>query len=261
MRSRKLAILRQFRSLLSYHSLSGIEYYPCSEDLNAFLQQEPVRQVNPSEVKPYSSDRPVPVPKHQKAPVLQGTITAIAEEVRSCVSCDLAQQRLIPVPGTGGVGPRIFVVGGWLMLEKEEAEADVVFGAAEDQMLERMLAAIHLDGDDAFVTNVIKCGIGENVQPKAENIYACMSYLERQIAAISPEIICAMGITAARALLRITQPLSQLRGQLHQYHLEQKTIPLIVTYHPTFLLQNPEMKKATWADLQLIMKLLRNKKS
>ncbi len=261
MRSRRLEILRQFRSLLSYHNVVGIEHYPRSESSSAFLQHEPVcRRARPSRDKPCSTDQSSSLPIQQKQPVLQGTIAAIAEEVRSCVGCDLAQQRLVPVPGNGGEAPRLFLVGGWLMLEKKDAEADVVFGAAEDRMLERMLVAIHLDRDDAFVTNVIKCGIDETVQPKAENIHACSSYLERQIAATSPEIICAMGITAARALLQISQPLSQLRGQLHEYRLEQRTIPLIVTYHPTFLLQNPEMKSATWADLQLIMKVLGNRK-
>jgi DNA polymerase len=121
-----------------------------------------------------------------------------------------------------------------------------------------MLQAIHLSEDEAFVSNIIKCGIDHTVQPKAENIDACVSYLERQIAATSPEIICTMGIAATRTLLHIARPLSQLRGKFYQYHLDKhRSIPLLPTYHPTFLLKNPEMKRATWEDLQLIEKHLR----
>ena len=128
-------------------------------------------------------------------------------------------------------------------------------------MLQRMLAAINLSPDDAFISNVIKCGVDASVQPKAENIAACLSYLHRQIAAISPQVICAMGIVAARSILQISQPLSQLRGRFHNYRQgDIRTIPVMATYHPTFLLQNPEMKKATWEDLQAIAKELQKRK-
>ncbi|MEE4240681.1 MAG: uracil-DNA glycosylase [Desulfopila sp.] len=260
MSSNKYTLLRQVHSFLSYHKLLGIEQYPAADTLTAFLRHTKTPPPLPSLEKqtPLVSSSPAMIQKeHTEA---GSTILEVEEEVRNCRSCDLIRNRVLPVPGKGGSNPRLFVVGGWLTQEKEGFEEDGVFGTAEDQMLERMLTAIHLDRNDAFITNVIKCGISQTVQPKAENIHSCFSYLERQIAALSPEILCAMGITAARALLQITQPLSQLRGQLHQYVQGQSTIPLVVTYHPTFLLQNPEMKTATWADLQLIMKYLQGKK-
>lgn len=87
--------------------------------------------------------------------------------------------------------------------------------------------------------------------------YACSSYLQRQLSAASPEFICTMGMVATRTLLRQSQPLSKLRGRFHTYKAADGVeIPLLPTYHPGYLLQNPEMKTATWQDLQLLQKRL-----
>jgi len=256
MSSTKLEILQQLHSLLSYHKGSGLCTYPRSEEVMAFLRSELSLQTPMEE----TTDKLQPKRPAGKVDVrpssYRGTIAEIAEEVNTCRACSLAEKRIIPVAGRGGSKQiRLFVVGGWLMAD---GKTETVFGREEDLMLERMLQAIHLSADQTFVSNIIKCGIDQDVQPKAENIDACVSYLERQIAAASPEIICSMGIAATRTLLQISQPLSRLRGRFYTYHLdEHREIPLIPTYHPTFLLKNPEMKKATWEDLQLIEKHLR----
>jgi DNA polymerase len=118
-----------------------------------------------------------------------------------------------------------------------------------------MLLAINLSADDVFITNVIKCAVPGTCQPQATHVQSCVSFLRRQIVALHPEIICTMGTVAARAVLERSQPLSRLRGQFHEYEVEKgETIPVIATYHPSYLLQNPEMKQATWADLQLLAK-------
>lgn len=124
-------------------------------------------------------------------------------------------------------------------------------------MLSRMLEAIHLAPDDVFITNILKCGLPVSCQPIAANIHCCLSYLRRQIAVLAPEVICSMGTVATRALLDLPQSLSQLRGRFHLYTaLDGKQIPLIPTYHPSYLLQAAEMKSETWKDLQLIEKKL-----
>ncbi|MFN2354116.1 MAG: uracil-DNA glycosylase, partial [Desulfopila sp.] len=196
---------------------------------------------------------------------IQERIGDIKEEVIACRKCDLAQRRVVPVSGTGAdAGDRVvklLIVGGWLALESAGvADTDVdagVFGVEEDTMVARMLKAIHLSTEEAFVTNLIKCGIETTSQPQARHIDACFAYLQRQIAATQPDIICTMGRVSSRALLQVARPLSQLRGRFHDYRLGQdRTIPVMPTYHPTFLLKNPEMKKATWADLQTIQKKL-----
>ena len=125
-------------------------------------------------------------------------------------------------------------------------------------MLARMLAAIHLAPGDVFITNILKCGLSESCQPLAAHIHCCLGYLKRQIAVIAPTVICSMGIIATRALLDLPHSLSQLRGRFHLYTTSDGSqIPLMPTYHPSYLLQAEEMKLKTWEDLQLIkMKLM-----
>ncbi len=124
-------------------------------------------------------------------------------------------------------------------------------------MLVRMLAAINLPLEEVYITNVLKCSVAADVQPREEYVNACMSYLQRQISATSPELICTMGTLAARTLLRQPHSLSKLRGQFHTYlTTDGVNIPLLSTYHPEYLLKNPEMKNATWEDLQEIQKRL-----
>lgn len=149
------------------------------------------------------------------------------------------------------------LIGHWLPVPEHFTGGidETVFGLQEDQMLARMLAAIHLTAEEVFVTNIIKCGVGPGIQPQAEHIDACSSYLQRQIKATAPELICTMGMVATRALLRLSQPLSRLRGRFHIYQgSDGREIPLLPTFHPNYLLQNPEMKKATWLDLQALEK-------
>jgi DNA polymerase len=148
----------------------------------------------------------------------------------------------------------LLVVGDWLAVpEGLQPPTGCVFGIEQDRMLGKMIDAIKLPRTQVFVTNVIKCGIPASCQPKAEHVRACLPFLHRQIALLQPEMILAMGMIATKALLNRREPLSALRGQLHALVIrDDLKIPLIATYHPTFLLQNPEMKQATWLDLQLL---------
>ncbi len=147
---------------------------------------------------------------------------------------------------------RLLVVGSWLIGDSDKPlPEETQFGLEEDRMLFRMLAAINVQPEQAFITNAIKCVVPGSIHPLAENARICLSYLHRQIALLEPESICTMGIMATRALLGLPQPLSQLRGKLHAFQADAgREIPVMATYHPSFLLQNPEMKKAVWLDLQ-----------
>jgi DNA polymerase len=269
-----LETLRQLRSVLLYHQTAGIEEYQHSADIAEFLQMSSAMLLKQTDAQ-----------KHDGAPLAQGKsreasqqvppnsssvqerIGDIKKEVAICRKCDLAERRVVPVNGIGAGNGRVklLIVGGWLALEPACSAAtatgnDVgtqVFGTDEDRMVARMLDAIHLSSEEAFITNLIKCGIETTSQPQARHIDACISYLQRQIAATGPDVICTMGIVASRTLLQMARPLSQLRGRFHSYRLGQDhTIPVMPTYHPNFLLKNPEMKKATWSDLQSIQKKL-----
>ena len=257
-------LLQDVRGILSYQKTCSVVEYPGDVALESFLNNcdwqtsaplSPVKksQVEKTPVKNPVTSTPAPVTKSD-----QSKLSEIATEVALCSGCALSKQRPCVVPGTGrGEKIRLLIVGHWL---STTGKSTAVFGVEEDQMLQRMLAAIKLPLESVFITNVIKCAVSPDVQPQAEHIDACSSYLVRQIAAIAPEFICAMGMVATKSLLRLPQSLSQLRGRFHTYQGgDGFEIPLLPTYHPGYLLQNPEMKKATWQDLQVLEKRMANK--
>jgi uracil-DNA glycosylase family 4 len=256
----KVDFITGLKSLLRYHDTIGITHYPLTEGIGTFLRVSPLPFVDKQTVEVKT------LPRHgdllrknsgkAQKPLLK--IIYIAVEVAVCHACELHKQRLYPVAGSGSESVRLMVVGDWLAAdEKGELPPGHLFGVSQDQMLSRMLTAINLPASEVFITNVIKCAVSANCQPQAAHVRSCVSFLRRQVVALRPEIICTMGMVAARALLERPQSLSQLRGQILQYELDRDTkIPVISTYHPTYLLQNPEMKQATWSDLQLLAKTL-----
>lgn len=256
-----IQLLQDTRGVLAYQRSCSVLSYPKEPELESFFQncnwQTAARSISDKEGPKGSSppkiaaiEKPVITKKSE-----QRDLAEIAAEVAVCNACSLSEQRTYPVAGIGG-GERIrlLLIGHWL---PGPGNSTAVFGAAEDLMLKRMLAAINMPMEQVFITNVIKCDVGSDIQPQAEHIDACSSYLKRQIAAIEPELICAMGMVATKALLRMSQPLSRLRGRFYPYMgVGGVEIPLLPTYHPGYLLQNPEMKRATWLDLQAIEKRL-----
>ncbi len=252
MDAQQIDFLQSVSSLLHYHGAIGIDAYPADATLSRFLESAALPAA--SAAVPREKARTIP-----GVDVPDERMIDIVDEVCSCSGCVLHTKRLLSVPGKGGEHPKLLIVGGWLTGEEGAIiPTGGILGQEEDGMVLRMLSAIRLPPEDAFVTNVIKCAVPLTCQPSAENIHTCFSFLLRQIIALSPEVICTMGIAATKALLKNTQPLSQLRGKFYPFALsDQKSIPVIPTYDPTFLLRNPEFKKATWEDLQSIAKLLK----
>lgn len=261
MKSEKEDLPAGLLAVLGYHRSIGIGTYPRNGDVQSFLHYMPQSAAKAEPAHPKttdSADRAKPVPRKSrvsptKPPV---NLTDIAAEVAACHACDLHKQRLYPVAGLGAETVRLLIIGDWLAGDDQGSLAPGhIFGIAQDEMLSRMLLAIKLSAGEVFLTNVIKCAVPGTCQPQATHVQSCVSFLRRQIVTLQPEVICTMGMVAARAVLERSQPLSRLRGQFHTYEVEKnRTIPVIATYHPTYLLQNPEMKQATWADLQLLAK-------
>ncbi len=254
----RLGVLHDLHGLLIYHRNSGISHYPKNEAVIQFLQSVDLQGAGYR--SPETDPRPVAqvAACHEPERVSRGTqsaavsLTDIAKEVSQCRACNLAEGRLATRAGRGGGRVRLLVVGSWLIGDSDKPlPEETQFGLEEDRMLFRMLAAINVQPEQAFITNAIKCVVPGSIHPLAENARICLSYLHRQIALLEPESICTMGIMATRALLGLPQPLSQLRGKLHAFQADAgREIPVMATYHPSFLLQNPEMKKAVWLDLQ-----------
>lgn len=169
---------------------------------------------------------------------------ALQAAVKDCQRCTLAQTRTQTVYGVGDPNADWLFVG-----EAPGAEEDrrgEPFVGAAGQLLDNMLAAIRLKrGDNVYIANVLKCRPPGNRDPKPEEVAACDGYLKRQVALIQPKLIVALGRFAAQTLLESDASISSLRSKLHQY----QGVPLIVTYHPAYLLRNLPDKAKAWEDL------------
>jgi len=165
--------------------------------------------------------------------------------VSGCTLCGLHESRTQTVFGVGHERADLMVIG-----EAPGAEEDrrgEPFVGRAGRLLDEMLKAIGLDRNTVFIANVLKCRPPGNRDPKADEAASCRPYLDRQIEFVSPRVILAVGRVAAQQLLGLDQPLGRLRGQLHR--LEPQGIPVIVTYHPPYLLRTPAQKRKSWQDL------------
>ena len=152
--------------------------------------------------------------------------------------------------GEGNGAARLVFVGEGPGLEEDRSGRPFV-GAA-GQLLSKIIAAMSLHRDQVYICNVIKCRPPDNRNPQPDEIKACRPFLERQLASISPEVVCTLGTFATQCLLDSTAPISRLRGRFHDCN----GIRLMPTFHPAYLLRNPERKREVWDDMKKIMALL-----
>ncbi|NIV17749.1 MAG: uracil-DNA glycosylase [Woeseiaceae bacterium] len=180
---------------------------------------------------------------------------ALREAVAACTRCSLCESRTQTVFGVGSPDADWMIIG-----EAPGAEEDrrgEPFVGRAGKLLDEMLRAVGQGRDRAFVANILKCRPPNNRDPKAEESAACRGYLERQIELVNPRIILAVGRVAAQLLLDTDTPVGRLRGSLH--HLGD--IPLVVTYHPAYLLRSPSQKRKAWDDLCLAMRVANGAKA
>lgn len=168
-------------------------------------------------------------------------------EVRGCTRCRLSQTRTQTVFGEGDPSARIFFIGEGPG-ENEDLTGRPFVGRA-GQLLDRMIGGMGLTRQQVFIANIVKCRPPQNRVPEPVEANTCAPFLFRQIDVVKPEVIVALGATAATYLLGRKSPLAALRGRIHQ----ARGTKLIVTYHPAYLLRDPRQKKEAWADLQLAM--------
>ncbi len=171
--------------------------------------------------------------------------------VRDCTACKLRAGCTQTVFGVGDEKANWLFVGEGPGAD-EDAQGEPFVGQA-GKLLDNMLMAIKLKrGKDVYIGNIVKCRPPGNRTPEADEIATCLPYLQRQIELIQPKIIVALGKTAATALIGKDATLASLRGRLHDYH----GTPLIITYHPAYLLRAPADKAKTWQDLRLAVKTM-----
>lgn len=168
----------------------------------------------------------------------------LAEEYKNCDLCSLKESRIKLVYGEGNQNSKLLLIGE--APGANENETGKVFVGRAGQLLTKMLAAIHIERKDVYITNVVKCRPPNNRNPKPEEIEACSPYLKEQIDIIKPQLILLLGRVAAESLLNQNKSLKNYRLTTHEF-LGIKTY---VTYHPSALLRNPGWKKFAWIDLQ-----------
>jgi len=175
-----------------------------------------------------------------------------AADVAACTACGLCRTRNRPVPGVGDVH------AGWLFVgeapgAEEDAKGEPFVGQA-GRLLDNILAALGMKrGHNVYIANVLKCRPPGNRTPTPLETEACRPYLDRQVALIRPALIVALGRSAATTLLNVDATIASLRGRVHQY----QGVPLVVTYHPAYLLRNLPDKAKAWEDLCLARATMR----
>lgn len=256
-RAALVSTLRDLRGLLQFQRGIGICAYPLTEGVRHFLNvTDTALPRNVSARSATSSVRPRQPPRPDEGFSASAVLAALRQEIEQCTLCPLASDRLGTVPGLGAAGSTLMVVGDW-SLQEQGCDPATQFGPEEDAMLRKMMEAIGLQSEEVYVTNILKCCPVAGQDPGQECRESCFSYLVREIGAVRPRLICAMGDLAVRMLVGSTEPLFRLRGRFASYRYQSADgIPVMPTFHPRYLLANPEMKKATWKDLQAIRRRL-----
>jgi DNA polymerase len=224
------------------------------------LSADMVGEQPSSQPAQFQEDQPIParrsfptppqitaaVPPAKRAAALQ----IIRDDIGDCTRCALHKGRNKLVFGDGSPAARLMFVG-----EGPGADEDaqgIPFVGKAGQLLNNMITAMGLKREEVYIANVVKCRPPGNRTPEPDEANTCSPFLFRQIDAVRPQVLVALGATAATYLLGQRQPLAGLRGRVHAFRGSQ----LIVTYHPAYLLRDPRQKKEAWADLQIAMREL-----
>lgn len=237
----------------------GIDWLPGSARIEV-SEQEPMKEValpaakvnaapqtnNMSVANPITSAMTGEVlPTDQKR--LQLTLMD-QKEVQGCVRCtDLVRNRTRTVFGVGNIDTELVFVGE--APGADEDKAGEPFVGAAGQLLNKIIAACQLSREEIYICNVLKCRPPGNRQPLADEVVHCRGYLERQLSIIRPRFICCLGLVAAQTVLNTTTPIGKLRKQIHDY----QGMKVVATYHPAYLLRNPNAKKDVWDDMKMMM--------
>ena len=193
-----------------------------------------------------------PAPNRRAATIAGMDWEELAAAVRECTACGLCATRTQTVFGVGNRQAEWLIIG-----EAPGADEDRLgepFVGRAGKLLDPMLQAVGQNRERAYVANILKCRPPENRDPTPEEAAQCRPFLNRQIALIHPRLILAVGRIAAQNLLGTDTPIGKLRGQVHRFGPAR--IPLVVTYHPAYLLRSPREKRKAWDDLRLARRAL-----
>ncbi len=226
--------------------------------VTSFASSKPVASAHPpipdtSKTEPGApaAQRPVDAQAgmHEKGDKSQ-LLEKLRQETLACHKCPLDKTRTNLVFGVGNPSAGLMFVGE-APGRDEDLQGEPFVGRA-GQLLTKIIEAIGMKRDDVYIANVLKCRPPGNRNPLPDEIALCMPYLLKQIEIIQPKVLCALGTFAAQTLLNTKEPVGTLRGRFHQY----KNIPMMVTYHPAYLLRNPNDKAKVWEDMKKVRDFL-----
>jgi len=188
-------------------------------------------------------------PTTEDEPTME-TLDTVRTDLGDCQRCKLAGERTNLVFGVGNPNADLMFVGE-APGRDEDRQGEPFVGRA-GQLLTKIIEAIGLKREDVYIANILKCRPPNNRDPQPDEVTACSPFLHRQIEAIRPTVIVALGAYAAKNLLETERAISKLRGRFHEY----RGTLLMPTYHPAYLLRNPQAKRPVWEDMQLVRDLL-----
>ena len=220
-------IIADLRSYLEYLKGLGIESLPASTETMKAKDHRP-------------SSRSSPL-----------TLEGVRNEMGDCRRCKLNKTRRTLVFGEGNPKAQLMFVGEGPGYD-EDVQGRPFVGRA-GQLLTKIIQSIGLQREDVYIANIVKCRPPQNRNPETDEIEACHPFVLKQIEAIQPRIICALGTFAAQTLLKTNEKITALRGRV----FDLGGVKVIPTYHPAFLLRNPEKKRAVWEDMKRILDLLK----
>jgi len=257
-------LLKEISKLLQYHDSLGIKEYPRTQLLERFLARGERPSPSQPAIKPQKrtgKTRETTEKKHVFDPGLtkKATLKDVREEIGDCQRCALHKTRTNIVFGQGNETAKLMIIADGPGTEDDLNTAPLQGDAGG--LLDKMLAAIGLSREDVYITTLVKCFPGANAKPGENEIKTCLPFLFRQIEITCPTVICTMGMLAAQTLLHSRKSLFQLRGRFYNFNdlcsseLEDKIV-IMPSLHPSLLLENIDLKKASWQDLQIIQKKL-----
>ena len=225
---------------LQYLKEQGLTHVPSSGKTFAKKSPPPPKPAPPPR-------KPATTPRQPPTKSGPDTLVSIAAEIAACQACALAPTRLHVVPGQGALKPDVMFVGEGP--GADEDEQGLAFVGRAGQLLTKMIVAMGYTREQVFIGNIVKCRPPGNRVPTPEEMAGCIPYLKRQIAVIQPKLIVCLGATAARGLVNETMPIGKARGTWREF----EGIPVMLTFHPAYLLRDPRQKGPCWDDLKAVL--------
>jgi uracil-DNA glycosylase len=254
----------QLAGRIQYYREMGIHEFYARESRAPVPAALEERQCSAEEEKPLSpaitakeKSNPRPPEPSAQTPAAE-ILQNIRADIGDCRLCRLHKGRTNLVFGAGNPDADLMFIGE--APGADEDEQGLPFVGRAGQLLNNMIAAMGLQREDVYIANIIKCRPPQNRTPEREECDTCSPFLMRQIAAIRPTVIVALGAVAAKTLLAMNASMAELRGRFYEFSPrgagDMPPVKLAVTYHPAFLLRDPRQKKEAWKDLQMVMKYL-----